>query len=333
MATGPTTSYRFAVYGLSVVADFDLDLPAPTKHDTNLGEVVWRRTASGFGVPSAPRPGAIDDWFACEALEDGSYYLRWKDYYEFRIESSGVGIDYRPLAGADPNILRNFLFGQVLSFALVLQGIEPLHATAVRIDHRAVAFLGDCGFGKSTLAASFLHDDCPILTDDLLLIDGRSGRPHALPGCGRIKLRPDSVPLLDAAGPGTRLNPLTEKQMFALRGDQMEAAPLPLAALFVLPSPLDRSAGAAIGSRRLTRAALFGELLRNSFNAHVQGAPRLERHFAFAAELARSVPGFALCYPAGLEHLPAVRRTVRAAVGSTEALSSGPLLTQEGVTS
>ena len=328
-----TTSYRFAAYGLSVVADIDLDLPGAGKHDTRLGEIVWRRSPSTFDAPSAARSGAIDDWFVCEALEDGSYYLRWKDYYEFIVERSGVRVDYRPLDGADPGILRNFLFGQVLSFALVLQGIEPLHATAVRIDGQAVVFLGDCRFGKSTLAASFLHDGCPILTDDLLLIDRRAGRLFALPGCGRIKLRPDSRHLLDAAGPGARLNPLTEKEVFPLGPDQMEAAPLPLAALFVLPSPLERDASAAIGSRRLTSAALFHELLKNSFNTQVQGAPRLARHFAFAVGLARGVRGFALCYPAGLEHLPAIRRSVHAALEGTEVLPSGALVEQEEVTS
>jgi hypothetical protein len=313
-----TPTHRFAVYGVSVLADIDLELPGPTNHETSLGEVVLRQSASSFRVPSASDAGAIDDWFVCELLQNGSYYLRWKDYYEFRVESSGVRIDYRPLSGADSNILRNFLFGQVLSFSLVLQGIEPLHATAVRVDDRAVAFLGDCTFGKSTLAASFLQDGYPILTDDLLLIDRRSGGSMALPGCGRIKLQPDAVHLFDASGPGTPLNPLTEKQVFSLVRDQQEVDPLPLAALFVLPTPAERSAGAVIAARPLSRGTLFHELLKNSFNADVVEAPRLARHFAFAADLAREVPGFALCYPEGLAHLPGVRRAVLAAVESTQ---------------
>ena len=74
------------------------------------------------------------------------------------------------LGNASAESFQSYLLGWVLSFALVKQGYEPLHATAVVVDGKAVAFLGTSGDGKSTLAAAFLHAGHTLLTDDLLLI-------------------------------------------------------------------------------------------------------------------------------------------------------------------
>ena len=46
------------------------------------------------------------------------------------------------------------MLGQALSFALVKQGFEPLHATVAVVDDEAVAFLGHNAFGKSTLTGA-----------------------------------------------------------------------------------------------------------------------------------------------------------------------------------
>ena len=69
----------------------------------------------------------------------------------------------------------------------------------------------------------------------------------------------------------------------------------------------------------LSRAATFHEVLKNSFNTQMLDRPRLERQFAFAAQLASDVDGFALRYPRGLHHLPVVREAVVAHVNRTSA--------------
>ena len=82
------------------------------------------------------------------------------------------------------------MLGQALSFALVRQGFEPLHATVVVVDDHAVAFLGGNAFGKSSLAACFLEAGYRLLTDDLLILRESSDRILAYPGPPRIKLFP-----------------------------------------------------------------------------------------------------------------------------------------------
>ena len=67
-------------------------------------------------------------------------------------------------------------------------GFEPLHATVVVVSGEAVAFLGESGYGKSSLAASFLDSGHQLLTDDLLILRASAGRvlgPHGSEARGR----------------------------------------------------------------------------------------------------------------------------------------------------
>ncbi|MFB3074256.1 MAG: hypothetical protein ACE1Z6_03640, partial [Candidatus Methylomirabilales bacterium] len=110
------------------------------------------------------------NWFQHLRLPDGSDYLRWSGLFEFLVSADGRRIACRELECASPESFQTYLIGQVLSFALVKRGIEPLHSTTVVIDGKAVAFLGDSGYGKSSLGAAFLQAGYPLLTDDLLVL-------------------------------------------------------------------------------------------------------------------------------------------------------------------
>lgn len=311
--------HRVSTYGVSLLTDIDLDLPNHDPLQDTLPDVtLLEGEPSDF--PATPGSSARTDWFTCRRNDDGSYYLRWSDFYDFKIDGSGARVVYRALAGSHPDILRNFLFGQVLSFSLVLQGREPLHATAVCVGGRAVAFLGDCRYGKSTLGATFVRDGYPFLTDDLLLLERRGSVLYVAPGPGRIKLNPDSADLLGRSARSGMLNPMTNKRAYDLEPGRLTGAPVPLAAVFALPSPDERESARAVKVDRLSAPQLFRVLLENSFNPYVEDSRRLERHFAFVAAIAAGSRGFALSYPNGLGHLPEIRHAV---LGAVEAINGG----------
>jgi hypothetical protein len=75
-------------------------------------------------------------------------------------------------------------------------GRQVYHAAGVVIDGRAWAVEGLPGDGKSTLAAHFATAGFPVLTDDTLVIDGRTA--YAGPRC--IDLRHESLEVLDLDG-------------------------------------------------------------------------------------------------------------------------------------
>ena len=187
-------------------------------------------------------------------------------------------------------------------------GFEPLHATAVVFEGQAVAFLGDCGFGKSTLAAAFLQAGHRLLTDDLLLLQTRTRAIVAFPGPARIKLFPEvALRFLGRAASGISLNPKAQKQIIPLNDSQMCVDATPLGAIYALASS---NGDQAIRIAPLTEREAFIDLLGSTFNRQVVDANRLRRQFEFTHNLANLTTVRRLSYPRLLERLPLVREAI-----------------------
>ena len=142
---------------------------------------------------------------------DDSTYLRGRASSSSSLLSDARTIEFRPLEHATQHTLTTYLLGQVLSFSLLSFGCEPLHATAVVVDGSAVAFLGDCGDGKSTLGAAFLARGYPLLTDDVLALQFDRTGVIAHAGPARLKLFPSVARSLLGRTGTRRLNPGTRK--------------------------------------------------------------------------------------------------------------------------
>jgi len=312
--------HQYSAYGVAIDSEWAMPLPARAARNAHLAAVSFTdASADDFAGIDADDE---EPWFLTEMLPDGSRYLRWPLFYECRVDADGGRIRCRPLHGTDRSVMQHFLFGQALSFALLHQGLEPLHAAVVRIDDVAVALIGDCTFGKSTLVASFASAGYPIVTDDLLIAARRNGQIMASPGTGRIKLNPDSArAFLDDGRRGELLNPLATKRSYPLLDVEQQLTPLPLTHVFVLPTPGHRGESARIDARPISTSSLFHELVKNPFNIDVFTRARLERQFANAGALAGRLRGFQLTYPAGFEHLPDVRQCIVDCVRDTRSTS------------
>jgi hypothetical protein len=199
--------------------------------------------------------------------------------------------------------LLSYLLGQVLSYCLLARGIEPLHATAIVVGDHAIAFLGDSGFGKSTLAATFLQKGYPLLTDDVLALEFRSDNVWAKPGIARMKLNPDSADAVFCGRRSISMNSFTSKMIFPLNDLQHGSRTVPLKALYLLPYKPSKS---RIVIRRLAGRSSFLPIVQNSFNNTVLHPERLKQQFAFASRLASLIPIYRLSYPRRLDMLPAI---------------------------
>jgi len=260
------------------------------------------------GKPDANR------WFQHARLPDGSDYLRWSGLFEFLIAADGRRIACRSLDGATRETFQTYLLSQVLSFALLKRGVESLHSTAVVIDGEAVGFVGDCGYGKSSLGAAFLQAGHPLLTDDLLVVKETRAGFVAYPGPPRIKLFPEiAKTLLGERGTGTPMNSLTPKLVIPLGEEKIRVwqGVSILKAIYVLKPPTDGARGSRVTIRRLSPRQAFIELLKNTFNAMVVEPARLGRQFELTARLAGKISVKSLSFPRTLGDLPAVREAVR----------------------
>lgn len=89
--------------------------------------------------------------------------------------AGGTHIEITPYPAADEAKIRLFLLGTCMGVLLMQRGILPLHGSAVVIDGKVYAIVGESGAGKSTLAAAFAREGYPLMTDDVIAVDFADG--------------------------------------------------------------------------------------------------------------------------------------------------------------
>lgn len=322
------SSRKYYVYGITLRSEIPLALP--TDGSGGLAQIELRTApASCF---SDARRGLIadpasDSWYQFGGLPDHSSYVRWEGVGEFLVSARGDQITARRFNEASPESFQVYLLGQALSFALVKCGFEPLHATTVVVNGEAVAFLGESGFGKSTLAACFLDAGYGILTDDLLVLKKKALKRDALkrdacifmayPGPPRIKLFPDVARrFLGNGSSGVAMNSETRKLVLPLGAARLSPAPVPLKALYSLAAPRPGSRKQPVRISVLSPRESFMALVKNTFNSRIVHSARLERQFRQTAQVVSAMPVRTLSYPRVLSQLPVVRDAILAELNS-----------------
>jgi hypothetical protein len=216
--------------------------------------------------------------------------------------AGGREIIVDPYPGVPDRNLRLFLLGSAFGALLHQRGILPLHANAVDLGGRAVAFMGESGAGKSTLAAWFHDQGCEIIADDVCAVVFREGdHPFALPGLPRLRLWRDS---LEETGRDFRRYALSydseeeDFEKFDVPIEMTAREPVPIAALYLL------RAGEEFSLQQLTplkaAEAVFDHTYRGAF---VGPANAAQAHWSSAVKLVRSTPVFELTRPRVLSAL------------------------------
>jgi hypothetical protein len=298
----------FDLYGLRIKSQWPLPYPeiqGSGKADMEICEgdpafFIEARRAGNFPPPKAP-------FLQYGHLADGTIYLCWPGLFEFLISPEARLITGHPLNETSWESFQTYLLGQVLSFALIRRGIEPLHCTVLVRDGQALGILGDSGYGKSTLAAACLSQGFCLLTDDLLVLKETDQGFLAYPSFPRIKLFPEAAQaLLGGGAEGTPVNPFTRKLIIPLSRDLSWHIPVLLKAFYVLRPPAPGMQPRRVTIRTLRPRRAFLDLTANTFNSLVTEPKRLKRLFSLAEKLAVRVPFRSLSYPRGLDRLPEV---------------------------
>jgi hypothetical protein len=314
--------YRYAAYGVSIRSDAPLPLPAPAisglfeieVHNSNgpLDSSIEGPSIHGTSIQSPSIRGKIgfernpSTAFDVASLPGGSSHVRMPGVGEISVSPDGRSVACHRYAESTSESFNVYLVTQALSFALVKCGLEPLHATAVAIDGKAALFLGDCGLGKSTLAAAFLEAGYRLLSDDLLVLHKPHAALLAYPGSPRIKLFPPMArKFLGQAVAGVPMNPYTHKMIVPLKEWQVCTDALPVGAVYAL-APASEVRGAEVSFSPMSQREAFLTLLASTFNRTILDSTRLRRQFEATQALANTLPVKKLFYPRSLDSLPAV---------------------------
>lgn len=148
----------------------------------------------------------------------------------------GKRIIVSPMEGADRDQVRLYVLGSCMGILLLQRKILPLHGSAVEIDGKAYAFVGESGAGKSTIASALLRHGCRLLSDDVIAVSFRTERelPYVTPSFPQQKLWQESLDHFGMDSSGYRPIYQRETKFSVPIASKYYPDPLPLAGLFEL---------------------------------------------------------------------------------------------------
>ncbi|MBE1444725.1 aldolase [Paenibacillus sp. OAS669] len=168
-------------------------------------------------------------------VEEGEVFFYVPDtaYYSIR---DGRLITVSPVIGADEDLIRLYILGTCMGALLMQRGILPLHGSAVAINGKVYAIVGESGAGKSTLASTFLSQGYSLVSDDLIAVtlSGEDKQPVVTPSYPQQKLWQDSLNHLGMAAGEYRSIYGRETKFCVPVASHYVTSPLPLAGVIEL---------------------------------------------------------------------------------------------------
>ncbi len=304
----------YQLYGLPVKSDLKLNAPLVK---AKYPQISIRRAPSRFFHKLILKSGAqfSEHPIDYQLLDDGSVYIRFFDRLRFWVSKNGRLIFHEKIPSKQnaaaphvPPII--FLQTNVLSFSLIKLGYEAFHASAVKFEDKAVAFLGESGYGKSTLAACFFREKFDLLTDDIFAIQKRSGSFWTPPGVPQIKLWPTPAKkFLKHIVPAGKMSPIAKKLIFRLKPGDMSRKSIRVGLIYVLWPRF--KTGGSIRIKNLKPKDSVIALIKSSHNLVLQDSARLQQQLRFTSKLVQRIPIRAVSYPMDLKKIGLLQKKLQ----------------------
>lgn len=157
---------------------------------------------SDLAFPGLPRGGDTpdvtihirpldDDELATEDSRGGRVWGRIYHDLQFLVEGGKqIVVDNR--SGISEDMVRGYIMGVLMATLLRQRGYLVLHACSVAKEGQAIGFVGESGWGKSTLAEYFCQHGYDLINDDVMTIQTDPPPPVVLPGPPQVRLRPEA---------------------------------------------------------------------------------------------------------------------------------------------
>jgi hypothetical protein len=272
------TLLHYRIFGLSVASALELPELAPA--DAAAPDVAIRRAAIGLPA-AAPGYSVTGDGTLLTVTGVGRFLIR--DGREIVVE--------RDSRAADRNV-RLFLLGSAFGALLHQRGLLPLHANAIDVAGRGIAFAGHSGAGKSTMAAWFHDRGHTILADDVCVVTlDSAGKAVAWPGVPRLRLWREALEKSGRTVAGHRRSFDDLDKWDVPTAASAAARPLPLERIYVLARAEETAPAPLV--RRLAGVEAVDALVANTYRGgYVRLAGLTGAHLARCLEIARAVPVF-----------------------------------------
>lgn len=237
-----------------------------------------------------------------ETAKDDQYFVIKKNLTMFKVDDvaiysihEGNRICVSPLDGSVEDQVRLYILGSCMGALLMQRKILPLHGSAVVIDGKTYAIVGDAGAGKSTLAAAFLDRGYKLLSDDVIPVTLSVDRfPIVTPAYPQQKLWREGLNRFGIDS--DQLRPIYNRESkFAVPIlSQFATGQFPLAGVFELIK-IDHDAISLQPIRGLARLdTLFNHTYRNYF---IKSSGLMAWHFTTTTAIANKIDLYQLHRP------------------------------------
>ena len=299
--------YGYEVFGVRL--DSYLPIPELEPACSGCGDAWQFRHASGdfpgrpcrlLGVETVYGDVRVHAYFTGDALQ-----LVFDDTGTFEIREHARTITWFAGVASTPAAVRADLLGRVMALALHASGRLALHASAVSIDGRGIALLGQKGAGKSTLALALVQRGARLITDDSLILRFEGRRLVASPGVQRLRLWEDSA---RALGMATAAASGAKPAVDALPVHLRQLGDVPLDACYVL-RPQPSLAGLPVRERLSavhSAMACIGFSKLGALAGGTEGVALLDR----CSRLADAIPVYSVDIPRDFSRMDATVATV-----------------------
>jgi hypothetical protein len=227
-------------------------------------------------------------------IKENQTYFHIPNVAVYSIEN-GITVKYSSADGASEDHVRLYLLGSCMGALLIQRKILPLHGSAIEINGKAFAIVGDSGAGKSTLASAFLLRGYKLLSDDIIPVSNAAGGlPVVTPAYPQQKLWQES--LLEFGISAKELRPIIDRETkFALPvSSQFVNKPIPLGGVFELVKTENMN----IEMHQVQGLERLHTLFYHTYRNFLLGpSGKTEWHFSFTAGLVDKLEFYQLRRP------------------------------------
>lgn len=290
--------HRYWCFGLSIASDLPLpELTPVLAPDPGSAEAQQAVVIRSGPLPRESEAMNVDAQGV--DIGDGTVLIRRPGIADFLV-SQGCEIVVQLAAGGSQAAMRFMLLGQVFGVLLLQRRHLLLHASAIEVEGRCIAFVGRSTAGKSTLAARLASRGYQLVSDDVCVLDFETdGEAITWPAMTQLKLGSDSLSALGQAGSPLQATGGQQPKFYLPMPPPPRREPLPLARLYFLQPAgdhFDIAALQGLTAFRAVLAALHGRRFhqRLGIRSHLAGQ---------VVRLLAQVPAYVLPLRRGFEHL------------------------------
>jgi len=308
--TGPDKSRKlYRLFGVTMASDYIFANPLPQVYGASDVSFTCRSTSpypiEGMKKPVYESKSKTDDgecFISIQTMED-CHVVHFPGSVDFYLYSDRIIAHL--LDPAYRYMVEILLLGEIFSLWLELRGVRMIHASAAVVDDSAIAFLSTNMGGKSSLAAAFMQQGYPLLTDDIIPVENRHDLFLARSGYPAMRMWPDQANYFLGRYEDLEIvHPEFSKRRILVGPHGFGTFCYEEKPLKVIYVPQRIGSDSDIIIESVSKKKAFFELIQNSFTAGIVEALGLQpQRMNFFTRMVKQIPVRRLIYPEGFHHL------------------------------